>query len=116
MNQELLETKNSQITRKREEISEQKKRLNARMKQIRHKIAVSIQIYTTTELRGDIDNYAKFVYDALQKSGVIKNDKQIRESHNKIYLSDTNALVIQIWEYDRAVSLAQSHGSECYQK
>jgi Holliday junction resolvase RusA-like endonuclease len=68
-------------------------------KTITDNIKVSLIISARQELKGDIDNYVKFVYDAIQKSGIIENDKQIRESHTRIRKGN-NQIIITISEYE----------------
>lgn len=47
-------------------------------------------------LTGDLDNYEKTVFDALQKSGVLANDRQIRETRVRIAEGDVNRITIEI--------------------
>jgi len=56
---------------------------------IEGKISVVIVVLSEKNLRGDIDNYEKFFYDALQKSGIIVNDKQIRRKFTELIESAT---------------------------
>ncbi len=45
---------------------------------IDERVAVCVDIYRRSE-SGDIDNYAKGILDALQASGIIKNDRLVVE-------------------------------------
>ena len=51
---------------------------------IEEDVAVLVEIHGEN-IRGDIDNYEKFFFDSLQKSGLIKNDSQVKESHCKFF-------------------------------
>jgi len=48
--------------------------------------------------RADIDNLTKFVYDALQESGLIENDKQIRREYHDIMDCSSDILFVSIEE------------------
>lgn len=39
---------------------------------------VSIELHTTSSLRGDLDNYAKSILDGIQKGGGFANDRQVK--------------------------------------
>src|SRR3972149_649124 len=63
---------------------------------IQEKIGVILEIHSVKTLLGDIDNYEKLVYDALQKSGIIKNDRQIRKKAAVIYEGNVDDLLMPI--------------------
>ena len=42
------------------------------------RLSVSVMLCSTTQLRGDLDNYAKSVLDGIVKGGLIGDDRQIR--------------------------------------
>jgi len=48
------------------------------METITENVFVSIIIESKKKLKGDTDNYVKFVFDALEKAQIVKNDKQIK--------------------------------------
>ncbi len=60
-------------------------------------LSVIIDIYCC-KYHGDVDNYAKFILDALQKSGVIYNDSQIISLHISFLYSEKNMLRIVLKE------------------
>lgn len=62
-------------------------------------IKISLIISSEQELKGDIDNYIKFIYDAIQKSGIIENDKQIRESYTRLRKGE-NQIIIEVSKYE----------------
>ena len=49
--------------------------------------------------KGDLDNYLKTICDALQKSSIVKNDKQVVEIHMK--KRQKTGLFLQIIELER---------------
>jgi Holliday junction resolvase RusA-like endonuclease len=42
-------------------------------------LSVRIMLYSTTELRGDVDNYAKSILDGMEKGQLIGNDRQVKD-------------------------------------
>jgi len=51
---------------------------------IEGKFYLSMELGFARLPKGDIDNYAKYIMDALQKSGIINNDKDCMELYCKI--------------------------------
>ena len=47
---------------------------------------------------GDIDNYLKFILDALVKSRIIEDDRQILETSIKYKDKPQNSLIINLYE------------------
>lgn len=45
-----------------------------------NRYSLTLEVFTLTD-KGDFDNYAKSVSDALEQAGIIGNDKQIDEAH-----------------------------------
>ena len=62
----------------------------------RYSVPVSVDVTITTPktLRGDLDNYLKFVCDALEKSGLIANDRLIWSTHSQIILGPASLKII----------------------
>jgi Holliday junction resolvase RusA-like endonuclease len=66
-------------------------------------VAVRIVLWSKTVLRGDVDNYAKTVLDALEKAGTIENDRQVRQLDVRFVVgTDTEKTVIGIELLDDA--------------
>jgi len=63
---------------------------------VRCPIDVYIFALTKKKLRGDSDNYKKFILDALQKSQVIENDSQVELCLFVPLLCDADRLLIRI--------------------
>lgn len=64
-------------------------------------LAITIVIYHKAKsLRGDVDNLAKFVMDASQKAGIVKNDCQYRSLSIKTLPGKENLTVITIDNFD----------------
>lgn len=59
---------------------------------------IRVDLDIVGDLLGDKDNYEKFVFDALQKSGVISNDRQIRDGRTRLVQGHPK-LTIAISEY-----------------
>jgi len=57
------------------------------------------RVFSKGPLKGDEDNYRKFISDALQISGVIKNDRQIRGGLTLLQFDVEDKLVIEIVPY-----------------
>ena len=57
--------------------------------------------FSSKSVRGDLDNFEKFIYDALEKAGIIKNDRQIRGGlQPEIYKSqEKDRVVIRLYRY-----------------
>jgi len=55
---------------------------------------------TAKKLKGDLDNYIKFVWDALTKSGVIVDDCQIFGTVTGVVPGDCNRIIIIVKQYD----------------
>lgn len=54
-------------------------------------VALEIEVRCKDNRRGDLTNYVKAVEDALEVAGVIKNDKQVIEQHNRLVIDRDNA-------------------------
>lgn len=60
-------------------------------------IDVDIIVSSIGNLPGDVDNYAKTVMDALEKAGIIANDRQIKSCRCRLReKSSTNCVVVAI--------------------
>lgn len=71
-------------------------------------IAVHLGIYARGQVRGDLDNYEKFVWDALQKSGVIANDRIIKACSCRVFEGsgeDSLEIVVDLLEAELRVVL-----------
>ena len=63
-------------------------------------IKVSVKLFHIKALRGDSDNYLKFVLDALEKSTLIDNDRNVVATSIEKIRSDKNETQIEIEEID----------------
>jgi Holliday junction resolvase RusA-like endonuclease len=66
-------------------------------------VEVRAEFYFLENPRGDLDNYEKFLYDALEKSGIIENDRLIRANVNKIRLCESieeEKIVLEVIPYE----------------
>jgi Holliday junction resolvase RusA-like endonuclease len=61
-----------------------------------HPVQVKIAIYSRQPLRGDSDNYAKTVLDALEKAGILENDKLVKELQIKLWSGLSPRLIVEI--------------------
>lgn len=69
------------------------------------KTYVHCTIYSKTVLRGDFDNYLKFVCDALQKANLVKNDRLIKDGRCTLHeYSNKDELVIEILPLDQMLT------------
>jgi len=55
----------------------------------RSAVEVTIELHSTAELRGDLDNYAKAVLDGLQAGEAIVNDRQVVALHVSQHVGGT---------------------------
>lgn len=62
----------------------------------RHPVRVEIIISSRKTLRGDSDNYTKTVLDALEKAGILENDKLVKELQVKLWTGLSPKLTVEI--------------------
>jgi Holliday junction resolvase RusA-like endonuclease len=67
--------------------------------EINYPVVLFLEIVSRRKLTGDNDNYEKFVYDALQKSNILKNDNLIWENHTRREMGDEDTIEIVITPY-----------------
>jgi Holliday junction resolvase RusA-like endonuclease len=60
-------------------------------------VELRIELWSKTTLRGDVDNYAKTVLDALEKAGAIDNDRQVRRLDVQFVVgTETEKIVVHL--------------------
>lgn len=59
-------------------------------------VHVTIELWSRTPLRGDIDNYAKAVLDGLQKGGAIDNDRQVASLQVQFVIGSEDKTVVHL--------------------
>ena len=64
---------------------------------------IEIEIQHWSTLRGDVDNLAKFVMDATQKAGIVKNDCQYKKLVIEIRPAEADKTIIRIRPFDPSV-------------
>ena len=63
-------------------------------------VNVIIKMEFKKDIPGDVDNYEKLVYDAMQEAQIIKNDKQVWENHTRKIVGDEDRLSVFVKHYD----------------
>jgi Holliday junction resolvase RusA-like endonuclease len=63
-------------------------------------LSVRILLLSTTELRGDVDNYAKSILDGMEKGQLIGNDRQIKDLQIGRAIGTTDEARVWVEAYD----------------
>lgn len=75
-------------------------------KMIEHECYVHAKIYSKAKLLGDSDNYIKTILDAMQKSKIIKNDRQVKDERcTLIGEVPISRVIIEVLPFKDALSI-----------